>query len=187
MALKSKFPDVPIPENMSWPEFVYQDFDKYGDRTAIVTMAPIVPPIVLFLAKHPLVDKYDLSTVEEVTCGAAPMGKGLEEALIKRMPQVKYIRQDLDLHAGRDIYPPLNILLEQRTHLVIWIFKFTPEIWRFEKMKLKKIIIVATLILPCQILSTPLLVTPTQRKLPFQTRYYRNMCLFRRFSLKLLL
>ncbi|XP_078382022.1 uncharacterized protein LOC144664698 [Oculina patagonica] len=58
-----------------------------------VTMAPIVPPIVLFLAKHPLVDKYDLSTVEEVTCGAAPMGKGLEEALIKRMPQVKYIRQ----------------------------------------------------------------------------------------------
>ena len=61
--------------------------------TSQVTTAPIVPPIVLFLAKHPLVDKYDLSNVEEVTCGAAPMGKGLEEALIKRMPQVKHIRQ----------------------------------------------------------------------------------------------
>jgi len=37
MALKSKFPDVEIPENMSWPEFVYQNFDKYGDTTAIVS------------------------------------------------------------------------------------------------------------------------------------------------------
>ena len=61
--------------------------------TIQVTHAPIVPPIVLFLAKHPLVDKYDLTTVEHVTCGAAPMGEGLEEALIKRMPQLKNIRQ----------------------------------------------------------------------------------------------
>ena len=37
MALKSKYPDVAIPDNMSWPEFVYQNFDKYGDRTAIVS------------------------------------------------------------------------------------------------------------------------------------------------------
>ena len=37
MALKSKFPDVAIPEDMSWPEFVYQNFDKYGDNTAIVS------------------------------------------------------------------------------------------------------------------------------------------------------
>ena len=37
MALKSKFPDVAIPESMSWPEFVYQNFDKYGDTTAIVS------------------------------------------------------------------------------------------------------------------------------------------------------
>lgn len=65
----------------------------YFAVTIQVTYAPIVPPIVLFLAKHPLVDKYDLSTVEDITCGAAPMGKGLEEALIKRMPQVKHIRQ----------------------------------------------------------------------------------------------
>lgn len=42
MALKSKFPDVAIPENMSWPEFVYQDFDKYGDITAIVSANLIV-------------------------------------------------------------------------------------------------------------------------------------------------
>ena len=58
-----------------------------------MTIAPIVPPIVLFLAKHPLVDKYNLSSVEEVISGAAPMGEGLEEALVKRMPLVKTIRQ----------------------------------------------------------------------------------------------
>ena len=37
MALKSKFPDVAIPEGMSWPEFVFQNFDKFGDTTAIVS------------------------------------------------------------------------------------------------------------------------------------------------------
>ena len=65
----------------------------YSSCYTQVTIAPIVPPIALFLAKHPLVDKYDLSNVEEVTCGAAPMGKGLEEDLIKRMPQVEHVRQ----------------------------------------------------------------------------------------------
>ena len=58
-----------------------------------VTNAPIVPPIILFLAKHPMVDKFDLTSVEEVTSGAAPMGKGLEEALIERMPKLKCVRQ----------------------------------------------------------------------------------------------
>ncbi|PFX14224.1 4-coumarate--CoA ligase 1 [Stylophora pistillata] len=59
----------------------------------LVTNAPIVPPIILFLAKHPMVDKFDLTSVEEVTSGAAPMGKGLEEALIERMPKLKCVRQ----------------------------------------------------------------------------------------------
>ncbi|KAJ7379774.1 hypothetical protein OS493_012520 [Desmophyllum pertusum] len=34
--LRSKHPDVYIPDNLSWTEFVFQNFDKYGDRTAIV-------------------------------------------------------------------------------------------------------------------------------------------------------
>ena len=37
MALKSRFSDVAIPENKSWPEFVYEKFDEYGDKTAIVS------------------------------------------------------------------------------------------------------------------------------------------------------
>ena len=37
MALKSKHQDVFIPDNVSWPQYVYQHFDKYGDKTAIVS------------------------------------------------------------------------------------------------------------------------------------------------------
>src|SRR6266540_3407791 len=38
-----------------------------------VTQAFLVPPIILALAKHPLVDKYDLSSLETVLSGAAPL------------------------------------------------------------------------------------------------------------------
>ena len=36
--LKSKIADVEIPENLSWVEFVFQRFDEYGDRDAIVSL-----------------------------------------------------------------------------------------------------------------------------------------------------
>ena len=34
--LRSKYPDLQIPDNISWPDFVLSKFDNYGDRTAIV-------------------------------------------------------------------------------------------------------------------------------------------------------
>lgn len=37
--LRSKIADVEIPENLSWVEFVFQRFDEYGDRDAIVSLA----------------------------------------------------------------------------------------------------------------------------------------------------
>ena len=37
-----------------------------------ITQAYVAPPIVLALAKHPLVDKYDLSALKSVFSGAAP-------------------------------------------------------------------------------------------------------------------
>jgi len=58
-----------------------------------ITDAPLVPPLVLFLAKHPLVDKFDLSSVVRVNSGAAPLSKELETAMLKRLPQVLKIRQ----------------------------------------------------------------------------------------------
>jgi acyl-CoA synthetase (AMP-forming)/AMP-acid ligase II len=39
-----------------------------------VTVAFLVPPIILGLAKHPAVDTYDLSSLRLITSGAAPLG-----------------------------------------------------------------------------------------------------------------
>jgi len=53
----------------------------------------IVPPIALFLAKHPMVLKYDLSAIETILCGAAPLGEDVFTQLKERFPSVKFIRQ----------------------------------------------------------------------------------------------
>src|SRR5262249_41891887 len=45
-----------------------------------VSMAMIVPPIVLALAKHPIVAKYDLSAMHTVFSGAAPLAPDLAAA-----------------------------------------------------------------------------------------------------------
>lgn len=39
-----------------------------------VTRSFVVPPIVLALAKHPLVEQFDLSSLESIMSGAAPLG-----------------------------------------------------------------------------------------------------------------
>lgn len=50
-----------------------------------VTLLSLVPPLVLALAKQPIIDQYDLSSVRLITCGAAPLGLDLEEACGKRL------------------------------------------------------------------------------------------------------
>ena len=35
--LKSKYPDVEIPDKISWPEFLFNKFEKYGRKEAIVS------------------------------------------------------------------------------------------------------------------------------------------------------
>lgn len=56
-------------------------FDMEDFLTAIqthkVTKAPVVPPIVLGLAKHPAVEQFDLSSLELILSGAAPLGEGI--------------------------------------------------------------------------------------------------------------
>jgi acyl-CoA synthetase (AMP-forming)/AMP-acid ligase II len=44
-----------------------------------------VPPIVLALAKHPMVDKYDLSSLSFIMSGAAPLDASLERACAVRL------------------------------------------------------------------------------------------------------
>ncbi|KAK8581086.1 hypothetical protein V6N13_144128 [Hibiscus sabdariffa] len=54
-----------------------------------VTIAPMVPPIVLAIAKSSETDKYDLSSVRIVKSGAAPLGKELEDAVRAKFPCAK--------------------------------------------------------------------------------------------------
>ncbi|HEX4280881.1 MAG TPA: AMP-binding protein [Solirubrobacteraceae bacterium] len=50
-----------------------------------ITRAWVVPPIVLALAKHPLVDEYDVSSLEYMNSGAAPLSAELEVACGERL------------------------------------------------------------------------------------------------------
>ena len=50
-----------------------------------VTRFYAVPPVVLALAKHPLVDQYDLSSLVQVFSGAAPLGAELAAEAAKRV------------------------------------------------------------------------------------------------------
>ncbi|MEP6820609.1 MAG: AMP-binding protein, partial [bacterium] len=50
-----------------------------------VTLAHLVPPIVLALSKNPVVDNYDLSKLKTIFCGAAPLGEHLTRACMQRL------------------------------------------------------------------------------------------------------
>jgi len=52
-----------------------QNIERYR-----VTQLSLVPPIVLALAKSPLVEQYDLSSLRRVNCGAAPLDPTLQQA-----------------------------------------------------------------------------------------------------------
>ena len=50
-----------------------------------VTLSHVVPPIVLKLAKDPLIDNYDLSSLKMIFSGAAPLGADLSQECMKRI------------------------------------------------------------------------------------------------------
>ena len=50
-----------------------------------VTLSHIVPPIVLQLAKNPVIDNYDLSSLKMIFCGAAPLGEELSRECMRRV------------------------------------------------------------------------------------------------------
>lgn len=50
-----------------------------------ITRMNLVPPILVFLAKHPIVDNFDLSSLTDITSGAAPLGEELAAAVAARI------------------------------------------------------------------------------------------------------
>jgi acyl-CoA synthetase (AMP-forming)/AMP-acid ligase II len=51
-----------------------------------VTMVAVPPPVMTALAHHPAVDRYDLSSLELVISGGAPLGAPLQRAVAARLP-----------------------------------------------------------------------------------------------------
>ncbi|ORX96787.1 acetyl-CoA synthetase-like protein [Basidiobolus meristosporus CBS 931.73] len=62
------------------PKFDFIEFLTLIQKYKITT-AMIVPPIALALAKHPIVKKFDVSSLRTFTSGAAPLDKNLSMAL----------------------------------------------------------------------------------------------------------
>jgi acyl-CoA synthetase (AMP-forming)/AMP-acid ligase II len=69
---------------VTMPRFELEEFLRILQDHRI-TRAFVAPPIVLALAKHPMVDKYDLSPLTSIISGAAPLDAGLERACGERL------------------------------------------------------------------------------------------------------
>jgi acyl-CoA synthetase (AMP-forming)/AMP-acid ligase II len=50
-----------------------------------ITISVVVPPIVLVMARHPAVDRFDLSSLRLVGCGAAPLSADLQQECAARV------------------------------------------------------------------------------------------------------
>jgi acyl-CoA synthetase (AMP-forming)/AMP-acid ligase II len=69
---------------ITMPRFDLEQFLRLHQDYGI-TRSFVAPPIVLALAKHPLVDQFDLSALEQVFSGAAPLSAELAEEAGKRL------------------------------------------------------------------------------------------------------
>jgi 4-coumarate--CoA ligase len=66
------------------PRFEPQPFLTAIQRYRVTNLS-VVPPVLQFLALHPLVDTYDLSSLVHVGCGAAPLGSDMERRASERL------------------------------------------------------------------------------------------------------
>jgi acyl-CoA synthetase (AMP-forming)/AMP-acid ligase II len=66
------------------PRFDLEDFLRTIQDHKI-TRAFVAPPILVALAKHPLVDQYDLSSLTSILSGAAPLDESLAQAVEQRL------------------------------------------------------------------------------------------------------
>ncbi len=69
---------------VTMPQFDLEGFLKIMQDYRI-TRAALVPPIILALAKHPMVDQFDLSSLRQIFSGAAPLSAELQQAVAQRL------------------------------------------------------------------------------------------------------
>ncbi|KAJ5682478.1 hypothetical protein N7462_005643 [Penicillium macrosclerotiorum] len=70
------------------PKFDFLQMLEYTQAYRITDLT-LVPPVVVMLAKHPAVKNYDLSSVESVGSGAAPLGREVCVEVEKLWPEGK--------------------------------------------------------------------------------------------------
>ncbi len=93
------------------PRFDLESFLK-AVQDYEVTLAHLVPPIVLALSKHPIVDNYRLPKLKTIFSGAAPLGEDLTRACMDRLGIT--VRQGYGMTETSPVThsspaPPLNI------------------------------------------------------------------------------
>ncbi|KAF2087405.1 acetyl-CoA synthetase-like protein [Saccharata proteae CBS 121410] len=72
------------------PVYVMKKFDFLGMLECVqrfrITDLTLVPPVIVAMAKHPACKSFDLSSVERIGCGAAPLGREVCAELEKLWP-----------------------------------------------------------------------------------------------------
>lgn len=68
-------------------ETMLKTVDKYK-----LTSMPVSPPLVVALTKSELTKKYDLSSLQYLSCGGAPLGKEVTDKFKEKFPSVEIIQ-----------------------------------------------------------------------------------------------
>lgn len=79
-------------------------------ETYKINVTYMVPPLMVWLAKTPLVNNYDLSSLQFLYCGAAPLTKDVSDAVKKRLG-IQIIRQGYGLSEST-----ITLLAQTDTH-----------------------------------------------------------------------
>ncbi|GMR50707.1 hypothetical protein PMAYCL1PPCAC_20902, partial [Pristionchus mayeri] len=95
------------------PEVFLSAIQKHRPRVLIT-----VPPVLLFLSKFPIVKEFDLSSIEVVMCGAAPLGKDACREFRSQHANVKYLCQGYGM-TEVTIGSHLPVLDVPDTHLTV--------------------------------------------------------------------
>ncbi|KAL2148746.1 hypothetical protein VTH82DRAFT_1893 [Thermothelomyces myriococcoides] len=90
----ANFPHQQIPVYVM-PSFDFLKMLSYIQRFRITTLA-LVPPIIVLLTKHPATRKFDLSSIETVSSGAAPLSREVTEEAERLFREQRRGRADGD-------------------------------------------------------------------------------------------
>lgn len=66
-----------------------------------VTHLAVVPPVVVAMAKGDVTDGYDLSSLEGISCGAAPLGKDAVTSFQSKFPRVVLVQVSVYIRRER--------------------------------------------------------------------------------------